>query len=121
MWTRQDYKGGGSGWLVEGIADYLRWAIYEGKSQDWFPFTDKSQGYKDSYRVAGGFFLWLETDACPGIVNKLNSAIRKRTYTDEGWFEKETGHKLDELWADYIKDRKKPEPGQVETKQDVKN
>jgi len=117
----QDYKGGGPGWLVEGIADYLRWAIYEGKSQDWFPFTDKSQGYKDSYRVAGGFFLWLETDACPGIVNKLNSAVRKRSYKDESWFEKATGRTIDSLWADYIKDRKKPESGQVETKQDVKN
>ena len=76
--------------------------------------------------MAGGFFLWLETDACPGIVNKLNSAIRKRSYKDETWFEKETGRNLDDLWADYIKDRKKPEPGQAgakqpETKQDVKN
>jgi len=51
----QNYKGAGPGWLVEGIADYLRWAIYKGKPQDWFPFTDKPQGYKDSYRVAGGF------------------------------------------------------------------
>jgi hypothetical protein len=103
----QNYRGAGPGWLVEGIADYLRWAIYEGKPQDWFPFTDKPQGYKDSYRVAGGFFLWLETDVCPGIVNKLNTALRRRTYTDEAWFEKETGHKIDALWADYTKDRKK--------------
>ena len=117
----QDYKGGGSGWLVEGIADYLRWAIYEGKSQDWFPVSEKPQGYKDSYQVAGGFFLWLETDAYPGIVNKLNTAIRKHSYTDESWFEKATGRNLDDLWADYIKDRKKPKPGQVETKQNVKN
>ena len=102
----QDYKGIDAGWLTEGIADYLRWAIYEAKPQDWFPFTDKPQGYKDSYRVAGGFLLWLETDACPGIVNKLNSAIRKRTYKNETFFEKETGRSLDALWADYVKDRK---------------
>ena len=89
------------------FGDYLRWAIYEAKPQDWFPFTDKPQGYKDSYRVAGGFFLWLETDACPGITNKLNTALRRRTYTDDSWFEKETGHKIDVLWADYTKDRKK--------------
>ena len=59
-------------------------------------------------------------------MNKLNSAIRKRSYTDETWFEKETGRTIDSLWADYIKDRKKPESGQAgakqpETKQDVKN
>jgi hypothetical protein len=102
----QDYKRGGSGWLTEGIADYLRWAIYEGKPQDWFPFADKPQGYKDSYRVAGGFLLWLESEPCPGIVNKLNSAIRKRSY-DETFFEKQTGQTIDALWADYVKDRKK--------------
>ncbi len=103
----QDYKGGDSGWLTEGIADYLRWAIYEGRSQDWFPVTDKPQGYRDSYRVAAGFFLWLESDCSPGIVNKLNTALRKRTYKDESFFKKETGRTIEELWADYVKDRKK--------------
>jgi len=96
-----------SGWLTEGIADYLRWAIYEGKSQDWFPFRDRPQGYRDSYQVAGGFFLWLESDRCPGVVNKLNTALRKRTYKDESFFKEETGQTIDELWADYVKDRKK--------------
>jgi len=103
----QNYRRRVSGWLTEGIADYLRWAIYEGKSQDWFPFRDKPQGYRDSYQVAGGFFLWLESDRCPGIVNKLNTALRKRTYKDESFFKEETGHTIDELWADYVKDRKK--------------
>jgi len=117
----QDYKGSGSGWVTEGIADYLRWAIYEGKDQNWFPVSEKPQGYKDSYQVAGGFFLWLETDACPGIVNKLNTAIRRGTYKDETFFKEVSGHTIDSLWADYIKDRKKPELGQVETKQDEKN
>ena len=103
----QNYRRRVSGWLTEGIADYLRWAIYEGKSQDWFPFRDKPQGYRDSYRVAAGFFLWLESDCCPGIVNKLNTALRKRTYKGESFFKEETGHTIDELWADYVKDRKK--------------
>jgi len=102
----QDYKGGGPGWLVEGIADYLRWAIYEGRSQDWFPLTDKAQGYKESYRVAGGFFLWLESDRCPGIVNKLNAGLRKRTYKDEALFKQEAGSTIDELWDGYVKEMK---------------
>ena len=63
---------------------------YERKPQDWFLFTDKSQGYMDSYRVAGWYFLRLESDVCLGIVNKLNSAIRKHIYAVESWFEKET-------------------------------
>jgi hypothetical protein len=102
----QDYKARRvPGWVTEGIADYLRWAIYEAKPQDWFPFADKPRGYRDSYRVTGGFFLWLESDRCPGIVNKLNTAVRKGTFTDQSWFEQQAGAKLDELWTDYVKDR----------------
>lgn len=93
------------GWITEGIADYLRWAIYEGKPQDWFPLTDRHKGYEASYRVTGGFFLWLESDPAPGIVNKLNTAVRKGAYADESWFEQQTGQKIDELWADYVKYR----------------
>jgi hypothetical protein len=96
------------GWITEGIADYLRWAIYEGKPQAWFPVSDKPNGYRDSYRVTGGFYLWLESEPAPGIVNKLNTAARRGTFTDETWFEKETGRTIESLWADYLKDRKKP-------------
>lgn len=104
----QDYKRRRvPGWMTEGIADYLRWAIYEGKPQNWFPFKDKPQGYKASYRVTGGFFLWLESDRCPGIVNKINTAIRRGIYKNETFFVQESGSTLDELWTDYVKDRKK--------------
>ena len=69
-------------------------------------FTDKPQGNKESYRVAGGFFLWLESDRCPGIVNKLNTGLRKRTYKDETFFKQEAGSTIDELWEDYVKEMK---------------
>ena len=62
--------------------------------------------YKESYRVASGFFLWLESDRCPGIVNKLNAAVRKRTYKDEAFFKQEAGSTIDELWEDYVKEMK---------------
>ena len=96
------------GWVTEGIADYLRWAIYEGKPLDWFPVSDKPNGYRDSYRITGGFFLWLESEPAPGIVNKLNTAARRGTFTDETWFESQTGRTIESLWADYLKDRKRP-------------
>lgn len=94
------------GWVFEGIADYLRWAIYEGKPLSWFPYRDKPKGYEGSYQITGGFFLWLESGPCPGIVKKLNTAIRRNTYKDAGFFEKETGRPIDQLWADYVKVRK---------------
>lgn len=101
----QNYQQRYPGWIVEGIADYLRWAIYEGKPLSWFPFSEKPRGYTDSYRVTGGFFLWLESDVSPGIVKKLNKALRDKTYTDESFFTNETTKTLDTLWGEYLKER----------------
>lgn len=101
----QQYKSRAPGWVVEGVADYLRWALYEGKPLDWFPVSNKANGYRDSYQVTGGFFLWLETDRCPGIVTKINTAARKGEYKD-AIFTDLTGASLESLWADYMADRK---------------
>jgi len=108
----QCYKSRLPGWITEGIADYLRWAIYEGKPQSWFPVSNKTNGYRDSYRVAAGFFLWLETDRCPGIVNRINTAARKGDYND-AIFSRLTGASLESLWADYMADRKKEQAPQT--------
>ncbi len=96
----QSYPSPHPGWVTEGIADYIRWAIYEGKPQDWFPRSRKEQGYRDSYRVTAGFFLWLESDHAPGIVRRLNAAMRARAY-DDAIFEKASGKTLDQLWKEY--------------------
>ena len=97
----QAYPNGQPGWVTEGIADYIRWAIYEGKPQSWFSRPKKPQGYKDAYRVAAGFLLWLESDRSPGIVKKLNTAMRRGAYSD-GLFADETGQALDALWDAYV-------------------
>lgn len=102
----QQYKSRLPGWVTEGVADYLRWALYEGKPQRWFPISDKPNGYRDSYQVTAGFFLWLETDRCPGIVNRINTAARQGRYQD-AIFTELTGASLESLWADYLADRKK--------------
>ncbi|MDI9382757.1 MAG: basic secretory protein-like protein [Verrucomicrobiota bacterium] len=92
-------------WVTEGIADYLRWAIFEGKPQNWFPMVDRERGYEASYQVTAGFFLWLETDQAPGIVRRLNKAMRESKYSDE-IFKTASGKSLDELWKEYAADRK---------------
>lgn len=96
----QDYPPGAEFWVTEGIADYIRWAIYEGKEQDWFQRPKGEKGYRQGYRVAGGFLLWLESNDAPGIVNKLNRALRAGEYKAE-LFEEATGKTLDELWDAY--------------------
>jgi len=97
----QSYPSPEPWWVTEGIADYLRWAIYEGKELEWFPRPQEEQGYKRGYRVAAGFLLWLESGPAPGIVKKLNTAMRKGEYSDD-IFHAETGRSLDDLWKAYV-------------------
>ncbi|MBN2844228.1 MAG: hypothetical protein JXM68_14170 [Sedimentisphaerales bacterium] len=87
-------------WLMEGMTDYYRWAIYEGKPLSYFAVPAKADGYKSGYQVTGGFLLWLESDLAPGIVSKLNQAYRKRQM-DLNIFETVTGKTIDQLWLDY--------------------
>lgn len=97
----QSYPNGQPSWVTEGVADYLRWGIFEGKSLAEFPKPKEQNGYQRGYQVAAGFFLWLETEKSPGIVKKLNSAMRNGTYEDQ-IFERETGRSLTELWDLYV-------------------
>ena len=46
-----------SGWITEGISDYIRWDFYENKPLDWFPVDTILDGYTRSYRITGGLFL----------------------------------------------------------------
>jgi len=103
----QDYRGGGVGWLTEGIADYIRWGLYEKKPLEWFPVPrDPAKDYHQSYRVSAGFLYWLKTDRSPGMVKKLNAALREKRYSPD-IFKKETGTDLNALWAEYREARKK--------------
>lgn len=112
----QGYPDGQQSWLTEGIADYLRWAIYEAKPQEWFSVPDQSDGYRQGYRVCAGFLLWLESDRAPGVVKKLNTALRRDQYSDL-LFEEYTDQTLENLWQDYVQERRRPsgtdEPRQV--------
>ena len=96
----QAYPGGSEGWLTEGIADYLRCAVYEALPLEQFPRPDKERGYRDSYKVAAGFLFWLESGPAPGIVRQVNAALRKGAY-QESVFKERTGRELDQLWNEY--------------------
>ena len=113
----QSYPPGGPGWITEGIADYVRWAIYEKKPQAWFPrpIDARKDGYLKSYRVAAGFFLWLETEKSPDIVKKMNTTMRKGKYSDS-FFEKETGSSLPALWKMYFERQSRLVPDQKSLK-----
>jgi hypothetical protein len=105
----QNYPNPNPGWLTEGIADYIRWAIYEGQPLEKFPVPEGTDGYKKAYQMTGGFLLWLESNDAPGIVRRLNKAMRDGTYKD-ALFAEWTGKDLPTLWKEYVEARQKTSP-----------
>jgi hypothetical protein len=95
----QAYRGAGPGWLVEGIADYIRFYHYEPKTK--LMVNPRRASYRDGYRTTAMFLAWIEQAHDKDIVRKLNEALRKREYKDD-LFKTCTSKTLDELWDGFI-------------------
>lgn len=87
------------GWLVEGIADYIRFWRYEPEAPRPRINTDKSS-YRDSYRTAGAFLAWIAWKYDRRIIQTLDHALRTGTY-HEDLFLQATGKPLDPLWDEF--------------------
>ncbi len=86
------------GWLVEGIADYVRWFLYEPESRG-AEITGRNVArarYDASYRVSANFLNWVAKTHDKEIITKLNAAAREGRYREELWKEN-TGHTVQEL------------------------
>lgn len=88
------------GWLVEGIADYIRYWKYEPEIPRHRLDPQKSH-YTQGYGTTGAFLAWLVRKHDRRIVLRLDAALRTQTYKPE-LFRELTGRDLDELWADFI-------------------
>ena len=97
----QRYRGGGNpGWLVEGVADYIRFFVYEpGKIGRLNPDRVK---YNDSYRTSAAFLAYLTDQYDKQIVNKLNALMRSGKYREDV-FQEITGKTLQELGEEWRK------------------
>lgn len=86
-------------WLVEGIADYVRFWVYEPnvKQRRLDPARIR---YQDSYRTTAAFLAWLVKTQDKEIVLKLNKACRKGQYK-EALFKEYTGKDLNTLWEEF--------------------
>jgi hypothetical protein len=86
------------GWLVEGIADYVRWFLYEPESRgaEISKRNANRARYDASYRVTANFLNWVVLNHDPKIIAKLNAAAREGRYQEDLWQEY-TGHSLQEL------------------------
>lgn len=83
------------GWLVEGVADWVRWFNYEPESLRPHPRADRAN-YNDSYRTTGHFLDYVTKKYDKDLVKKLNAAMREGKYSDDLW-KASTGKTLTEL------------------------
>jgi hypothetical protein len=92
------------GWLVEGIADYIRWYLYEPESRG-AEITARNVGrakYDASYRVTGNFLNWVTEKYDREIVLKLNAAARRGEYREQLWKDW-TGKTVQELGEEWLR------------------
>ncbi len=86
------------GWLVEGVADYVRFFKFEPGNLG--RINPRTAHYNSSYRVTAAFLAYLVEKYDEQIVLKLNQLMREGKYTDAVW-EELTGKSvemLDEEW-----------------------
>lgn len=106
----QSYPPGGPGWLVEGIADYIRLTHFEPQAPKPKLDPDKAS-YKDAYKTTAMFLEWIENTHSKGLVAKLNVALRQGTLGSgvyrEAMFQEITGKTLDDLWKEFAETLRK--------------
>jgi len=86
------------GWLVEGMADYIRWFLYEPETHG-AEITERNFArarYDASYRITGNFLNWVTQQYDQELIRKLNVVAREGRYQEELWKEW-TGLTLAEL------------------------
>lgn len=86
-------------WLVEGIADYVRWFAFEPNNKRPNIKRDKANA-RASYRTTGAFLDFVIRTKDKDIVKKLNKALKEDTYKEDLW-KTYTGRTLDELNGDW--------------------
>jgi Peptidase of plants and bacteria len=98
----QAYRTRAPGWLVEGIADYIRFFKYEpGK----IGRIAKNPRYDGSYRTSAAFLHFVSDTYDKDLVKKVNKALRQGEYREEIWqtLTKKTLKELDEQWRASLK------------------
>jgi hypothetical protein len=86
------------GWLVEGIADYIRWFLYEPQTRG-AEITSRNISrarYDGNYRISANFLNWVTETYDRDIVQKFNAAAREGRYSEQMWTST-TGHTVQEL------------------------
>jgi hypothetical protein len=87
-------------WLVEGIADYIRWVKFE--PEHFHPrIAVKKATYHDAYQTTATFLAWCELHYDSELVPKLNRAVRFGVYRPV-MFQKYCGKDINTLWSEFV-------------------
>ena len=87
-------------WLVEGIADYIRWVRFEPEHFT-YRINPQTATYHDAYRTTAAFLAWCELHYDSGLVTKLSRAVRFGTFST-GLFKQYCGKDVDTLWSEFL-------------------
>lgn len=88
-------------WISEGIADYVRWEMYEPTPR--FKVTEgnvEKIHYDQSYQTTADFLKWVAGKYDKDLVSQLNAAARDGSYNEDFW-KKNTGRTVQELGAEW--------------------
>jgi hypothetical protein len=88
------------GWMVEGIADYIRWYKYEPEKHGTDIRDPSKAKYDASYRVTANFLNWASETYDKTLVEKMNAVMREGKYSDDLWTQF-TGKTVDELGREW--------------------
>ena len=86
----QSYSGKGErpGWLVEGLAEAVRYELSP-PDDAWRAAVDgipaEKIDYHNAYRDPARFLLWIQSQNNPGLLAKLNRALKDGSYKSETW------------------------------------
>ncbi|WP_435017837.1 basic secretory protein-like protein [Tundrisphaera sp. TA3] len=83
------------GWLVEGLADYIRFFEFE-PADAIGPINGARARYNDSYRTSARFLAFVKEKYAPTLITEMNRRMREGRYSDEA-FRELTGKDLKEL------------------------
>jgi hypothetical protein len=95
-------------WVTEGVADYIRWFLYEpeAKGAEITKRNFERANYDGSYRITANFFKYVIENYEEDLMRKLNVATHDG-YSNDLWKEW-TGKTVEELgaeWKEYHKKR----------------
>ncbi len=111
------------GWLVEGIADYMRWYKFEPESHG-AEITSRNLDrarYDASYRITANFLNWGSQTYGEDLIPKINAAIREHRFNESIWTDL-TGHSVQELgatWKNVLAERVAPESSSASVPQNI--